>query len=273
VPAHDGADVLKSVPGFSVIRKGGTDGDPVLRGLAGSRLGIQIDGECIFGGCGNRMDPPTAYVFPAAYDRITVIKGPQTVLHGPGNSAGVVLFERDHLRRRQPRAALFASATSWPASAASTPPRRPRRPARAGPPHRHLHPRRRLRRRLGRAVHSAYERWSANASAAWTPDDRTVVEFTTARSDGEAAYADRMMDGVKFDRANYGLRFTRRSSPLVARAEARWFHNYVDHVMDNYSLRPFAPSAMMPGRAVSNPDRLTTGGSLNSCSRPPTPSP
>ncbi len=87
VPAHDGADVLKAIPGFSVIRKGGTDGDPVLRGLAGSRLGIQIDGASIFGGCGSRMDPPTAYIFPTAYDRITVIKGPQTVLHGPGNAA------------------------------------------------------------------------------------------------------------------------------------------------------------------------------------------
>ncbi|MCX6945483.1 MAG: hypothetical protein NT173_12130, partial [Opitutales bacterium] len=71
MPAHDGAEVLKSIPGFAVIRKGGADGDPVLRGLAGSRLGIQIDGECLFGGCGNRMDPPTAYVFPAAYDRLT----------------------------------------------------------------------------------------------------------------------------------------------------------------------------------------------------------
>lgn len=44
IPAHDGADVLKHIPGFSVIRKGGTDGDPVLRGLAGSRLGVQVDG-------------------------------------------------------------------------------------------------------------------------------------------------------------------------------------------------------------------------------------
>jgi len=39
-------------------------------------------------------DPPTAYVYPAAYDQITVLKGPQTVLYGPGNSAGTVLFER-----------------------------------------------------------------------------------------------------------------------------------------------------------------------------------
>ncbi|HLY96228.1 MAG TPA: TonB-dependent receptor plug domain-containing protein, partial [Sideroxyarcus sp.] len=52
VPAHDGADYLKTIPGFSVIRKGGTDGDPVFRGMAGSRLNILLDGEQIFGGCG-----------------------------------------------------------------------------------------------------------------------------------------------------------------------------------------------------------------------------
>lgn len=102
VPAHDGADYLKSIPGFSVIRKGGTDGDPVLRGMAGSRLNILLDGEQLLGGCGMRMDPPTAYVFPESYDRITVVKGPQTVLYGPGNSAGLVRFERTHERFQKP---------------------------------------------------------------------------------------------------------------------------------------------------------------------------
>ena len=67
IPAQDGADILKTVPGFSVIRKGGTDGDPVLRGMAGSRLNVLLDGEHILGGCGGRMDPPTAYVFPDSY--------------------------------------------------------------------------------------------------------------------------------------------------------------------------------------------------------------
>src|SRR5690606_36880214 len=95
VPAHDGADFLKSIPGFSVIRKGGTDGDPVLRRFSGSRLGILLDGQEIYGGCGGRMDPPTAYVYPESYDRVTVLKGPQSVRYGAGQSAGVVLFERD----------------------------------------------------------------------------------------------------------------------------------------------------------------------------------
>ncbi|MBV6342634.1 TonB-dependent receptor plug domain-containing protein, partial [Candidatus Magnetobacterium casensis] len=80
VPAHDGAEYLKGISGFSIIRKGGTDGDPVFRGMSGSRLNILLDGQQIFGGCGGRMDPPTAYVFPESYDIITVIKGPQSVL-------------------------------------------------------------------------------------------------------------------------------------------------------------------------------------------------
>ncbi len=94
VPAHDGADILKTIPGFSVVRKGGTDGDPVFRGMAGSRINVLMDGEFIYGGCGGRMDPPTAYVFPEAYDSLTIIKGPQTVLWGPGNMAATVLFDR-----------------------------------------------------------------------------------------------------------------------------------------------------------------------------------
>ena len=72
LPANDGASLLKTIPGMSVIRKGGTDGDPVFRGMAASRLNILIDGEQILGGCGMRMDPPTAYVFPEAFDRIVI---------------------------------------------------------------------------------------------------------------------------------------------------------------------------------------------------------
>ena len=89
LPANDGASLLKTIPGMSVIRKGGTDGDPVFRGMAASRLNILIDGEQILGGCGMRMDPPTAYVFPDSYNQVTLLKGPQSVVHGPGASAGV----------------------------------------------------------------------------------------------------------------------------------------------------------------------------------------
>jgi iron complex outermembrane receptor protein len=31
LPAHDGADYLKTIPGFTVMRKGGTDGEAIFR--------------------------------------------------------------------------------------------------------------------------------------------------------------------------------------------------------------------------------------------------
>jgi iron complex outermembrane receptor protein len=257
VPAHDGADYLKTIPGFSVIRKGGTDGDPVLRGMAGSRLNILLDGEQILGGCGNRMDPPTAYVFPESYDKITVLKGPQTVLYGPGNSAGTVLFERTIKRFDQPgwkfNGSLAAGSFGRNDQVADI---------RAGTPDYYFQG---TATRSdandyedgdGRKVHSAFTRWSTNGAVGWTPDNDTRLELTGTHSDGQAAYADRTMDGVKFARDNVGLKFEKnRISPLVEKAEAQVFYNYVDHVMDNYSLRPISGMKM-----VSNPDRETVGG-------------
>lgn len=262
LPAHDGADYLKTIPGFSVIRKGGTAGDPVFRGMAASRVNVLLDGEALLGGCGGRMDPPTAYVFPEAYDRIVVVKGPQSVLHGPGNSAATVSFEREMQRFEEPGFTAQGSALG-----ASFGRNDLVADLRAGTPL--------VRGQLvatraesddyddggGDTVHSTYERWSVNGALGWTPDDATLVELTGARSDGEAAYADRSMDGVAFDRENLGLRYARSDlSQHVKRLEARAYYNYVDHVMDNYSLRDFTPTATMANPAVSNPDRRTTGG-------------
>lgn len=266
IPAHDGADYLKTIPGFSVIRKGGTDGDPVLRGLAGSRLGLLLDGEGVLGGCGNRMDPPTAYAFPEAYDRITVLKGPQTVKHGPGNSAGVVLFERDRSPGAQRGLRLYASPTIGSFG-------RNDQAADIKLGGRKVYTELSATRSTmddyvdgrGRAVHSAYERWSTNAIVGVLPDASSRVEISGALSDGDAAYADRAMDGVRFARSNLGLRIERSGlSHLIQHVEGQAFYNYVDHVMDNYSLRPFAATGMMPNRSVSNPDRRTIGGRLSS---------
>jgi iron complex outermembrane receptor protein len=264
LPAHDGADYLKTVPGFSVIRKGGTDGDPVFRGMAASRLNITVDGQQTLGGCGMRMDPPTAYVFPEAYDRIVVVKGPQTVLDGPGSSAATVRFEREPPQfetrdatgsasalaggfgRRDLLADLRAGTPTWYGQATGT--------------WAHSDD---YSDGDGERVHSRYERWSANAALGWTPSRSSRLELSGALSDGEAAYADRSMDGIEFRRENAGLRFEREGTGgRVAHLEALAYYNYVDHVMDNYRLRDFVPTASMPYPAVSNPDRRTTGGKL-----------
>lgn len=110
----------------------------------------------------------------------------------------------------------------------------------------------------GVAVHSDYMRWSGNATLGWTPDDDTALELSLAKSDGRASYADRTMDGVKFARDNYGIKLDKKHiSPLLERVEAHIYYNYIDHVMDNYTMR--TPPAM---KMASNPDRETTGGRI-----------
>jgi iron complex outermembrane receptor protein len=264
LPAHDGADYLKTIPGFNVIRKGGTDGDPMFRGMAASRINILLDGESLLGGCGMRMDPPTAYVFPEAYDRITVIKGPQSVTHGPGNSAATVMFERDSKRLEEAgwkgngsvTAASFGREDAVLHVVGGT----PQAYAELTGTHAQSD---NYEDGSGTEVHSRYERQSVNAALGWTPDENTSLELSGALSDGEAAYADRMMDGAEFERENVGLKFRKdHLSELVQQVEAQAYYNYIDHVMDNYSLRDFTPSMMMPNPSASNPDRETTGGRL-----------
>jgi iron complex outermembrane receptor protein len=258
LPANDGASLLKSLPGMSVIRKGGTDGDPVFRGMAASRLNILLDGEQILGGCGGRMDPPTAYIFPDSYDRVTLLKGPQSVLYGPA-SAGSVLFQRKPTYFAEP---------GWQVNSALTVASFDRHDeyldVKGGTPLGYVqgiltHARSGdYKDGDGQRVHSRYERESATAILGWTPDKNTRLEFSAIRSDAEAAYADRGMDGSKFKRENYGLKFEKsQMGGVLDKIEASAYYNYIDHVMDNYSLRHTSGMAM-----ASNPDRQTTGGRL-----------
>lgn len=259
VPANDGASFLKNIPGFSVTRKGGTDGDPVLRGLGGSRLPVLLDGMDFHGGCGQRMDPPTAYVFPETFDAVTVVKGPQTVAWGNGNAAGVVRFERDRLGMTSEKsfnASLMVG--SWGrADAVAT--------AKLVTDKAHLEgtlthaESNDYKDGAGTKIHSSYERQSATLLAGFRPDTATYIGLDYITSKGAADYADRSMDGVKFDRDSYGATFEKANlSPLVGRLSTRVYHSYIDHVMDNYTRRTNTGTA-----SLSNPDRETDGARLS----------
>ena len=262
VPASDGADFLKSIPGFSSIRKGGSNGDPLLRGMAGSRLDIQIDGGQIGGGCPSRMDPPTAYISPQLFDKVTVIKGPQTVRYGPGNSAGTVLFEREFTRYAAPKATFQGSLLTGSAGRNDQ-----LADARAGAPdgyvelranHTHAQD---YRDGDGHRVHAAYDRWNADAAIGWTPDDDTRLELTAGKGNGHAAYAFSGMDGAQFLRESAALKLERRYlAERFDKLEAQLYYNYADHVMDNYTLRRPDPRSMMPMAMASDVDRRTVGG-------------
>jgi len=262
VPANDGASFLKNIPGFSLIRKGGTDGDPVFRGSAASRLNILLDGMEFHGGCSSRMDPPTAYVFPESYDEVTVIKGPQTVRYGNGNSAGVVLF--DHNREDEtPGTSGFASVlgASFGRLDAVGNAKAVSDKARLSATLTHAESDN-YKDGAGNEVHSAYERQSATVLGGYKIDPNTRIDVDATVSRGEAAYADRTLDGSKFDRESYGVSFEKKNlSERVRKVSARVYHSYIDHVMDNYSLRTNAGTAT--SYSMMNPDRTTEGARVS----------
>ena len=237
--ASDGGDYLKTIPGFALVRNGGTNGDPVLRGMFGSRLNILTNGGMMLGACPGRMDAPTSYISPETYDKLTVIKGPQTVLWGPGASAGTVLFEREpeHFGELGTRvnASLLAGSNGRFDKVLD---------AAAGGPLGYV-------RVIGNTAHaddykdgnndtvaSRYDKWNGDVALGWTPDADTLLELTAGKGDGEARYAGRGMDGSQFKRESLGLRFEKSNlGEVLDKVEAQVYYNYADHVMDNYSLR------------------------------------
>lgn len=258
IPPADGAGYLKNIPGFSVARQGAIDGDPVLRGIGGSRLNILLDETPVLGGCPNRMDPPTAYIFPGSFDKLTVLKGPQSVVHG-GSAMGTILVERtppkfDKTEIRGTANALYGSNDRNDEVIEAV----------AGAKEGYL-------RAIGthsssddykdgngNALHSRYWRHSGTAMVGWTPDADTLLQFSFDKSQAQAAMPGKMMDGTQFDREGVNLEFTKTNiSPLLAKLKFLAYHNYVDHVMDTYSMR-YTTTTMMT--AASQVDHLMQGG-------------
>lgn len=255
MPAADGAGLLKSIPNMSVVRKGGMSGDPLFRGLGGSRLGIYSNDSQFFGGCPGRMDPPTAYIFPQSYDEVIVTKGPQTVVAGPGQIAGSVQFNRKPYYFAEPGIEAYGSATvgsfnrfdgygsfaagmEWGYIHANAV-RNTSRDYKDGD---------------GNRVHSAFQRHSQQFALGITPDADTVLEFGYQRSRGWAAYGDRGMDGSKFDRDAFSFLAEKRNiNNWLSELSFSYGYSDVDHVMDNYSHREKSGGMFM----AMNPDRRT----------------
>lgn len=269
LPAQDGADLLRSITGFHSVRKGGASADAVFRGMSGSRLTILTDGDMTLGGCPSRMDPPTAYITPQAFDYVNLVKGPQAVTHGPMTAAGTVRFERDWQQQRAPGSDGFMNVTAASYGRADA-----NIDVTQASADGYVRGAVNLARSDdyqdgdGNPIHSAYQRWNTSVSAARHLSPQQTLVLTLGLSDGEAAYADRGMDGSRFRREALSVRHAYETlNSSLTLLETQYFYNYVDHVMDNFSLRQFSPG-MMPHPAASNPDRRTQGGRVRATIEP-----
>ena len=263
LPAGDGADLLQSVPNMSIIRKGGSSGVPLFRGLGGSRLSVNADDQFIYGGCGMRMDPPTAYIHPNSFDKVVVTKGPQTVTQGMGLVSGSVQFIRkDPDFTEKPyniNATLTAGSNDRLDGSLEAEFGGKYGYVRSNISHNEAGD---YKDGSGKRVHSHFKRDSQMLQLGITPTENTTIAGTYERSRAKVAYADRMMDGSKFDRDAWNIRFTQRNlTPWFSELELRYGKSEIDHVMDTYSLRTIY-SAGKQIKNANNPKRNTNTGRL-----------
>lgn len=267
IPASDAADYLKTIPGFAAVRNGGSNGDPVFRGQFGSRLALLTNGTQMLGACPGRMDAPSAYIAPETFDVLTLIKGPQTVLWGPGASAGVVRFERE--RPDFAAGPVNFTANLLGASAgrndqnADLAAGNDQFYARISANHSHGQD---YKDGDGTSIPSGWNKWNADAALGWTPDADTLVELSAGAGDGWARSAARGMDGTQFRRDSLGLRLQKQNiTPWLSKVEAQIYRNEADHLMDNFQRRPLPPGKMA---MASNVKRVVTGGRIAATLQP-----
>ncbi|MFN2375206.1 MAG: TonB-dependent receptor plug domain-containing protein, partial [Candidatus Binatia bacterium] len=245
----DAGAMLQGVPGAAVIRNGAQTGIVQLRGLGGDRVKVTLDGATVTPACPNHMDPPLHYAAPSDVESMTVMAGITPVSLGGDSIGGSVLVDS--------AAPVFAAdgATRWS--------------ARAGSHYRgsnegygvhggvgaatddislRYHGTREegddLRYPGGRVRASGYETQqhtvrsdyrSGGGSGLWGAE----VAVLSTRDAGTPALP---MDMIEDD----GLRMAFDGDLTLGFGTLRGlvYHNTIDHLMDNYSMRPLAPGAM-----------------------------
>jgi iron complex outermembrane receptor protein len=252
----DGGDFLRNVTGVSGTRMGGHGIDPMIRGQNQNRLNIILDDAYTFGGCPNRMDPPSGYANMDSYDKVTVIKGVQSVLDGHGGSGGTVKFQRQAPQFTD-KNSQFKANTAYQTNGNT---RSFGLDAATGSQQGYV------RGQInyidadnyedgdGRKVRSGFNTQSAYLGAGYTPNQQTKLELSAeAIREDDVLFAGAGMDSPKSDNNIFRLSLQQQA------LKTNVYYSDVEHIMDNFSLRPLTAPMKMLTATTSK----TLGGRLS----------
>lgn len=249
----DLAKSLLDISGFNMVRKGGGGSEVSYRSGLSGRLPIYTDGSEIHGGCGGRMDTAITYIAPQNYRSIKIIKGPQDVRYGALVNGGLV-FDKGVMRLDS---SSYGADISMLAGSFSQ--RELSAEAIGGNEigniqiNGGIYESGDYKDGDGNRVHSQYFKKQGSIIATITPNENSAISLSADFGDGEAAYADRAMDGTKFQRESYNLALEQALGEHTLNLQG--YYHYIDHVMDNFSLRPAKPNMYN----LSNPKREIIG--------------
>ena len=229
---------LTSNPAVSLSRMGGRGLEPVIRGQSQERVDVLLDGIRVEGACPNRMDPPTSRLSSALAPSLQVRTNNQTLRWGPvaggqilattaapvfnGNSTTgqVTLGGADNGDGKLANAvAAVGSDDAWLRLSGGYDEANDYEDG------------------SGNKVRSAYENTEGRLESAWRSDsDVTVKAMISRQQERDVKYAGSGMDAPKTDTDLLRLEL---GAPL---AKGEWsllaWQADVDHIMDNFSLRP-----------------------------------
>lgn len=87
----DLVESLRAVPNVSVLRRGGTNLDPVVQGLRETQVAMVVDGTRTFAAGPARMDSELSHVDVGNVGSIEVITGPYALAEGAGAMAAILV--------------------------------------------------------------------------------------------------------------------------------------------------------------------------------------
>lgn len=238
----DGGDFLRDLPGVTGSRFGGHGVDPVIRGQAQDQLNVTVDDAFIFGGCPNRMDPPSSYASISTFDEVIVTKGYQSVLNGPGASGGTVQFKRgipqfgDKFYKGSLKSQYDSNSNQADVGAQVS--------VGNSDYYTSLNGSRRYANNYddgdGVEVRSSFEENSYGATLGMTPGQKDHYKISFQNHEIlDALFPGAGMDSPYSKTTNLSLHGSHDwKGPMLKKTKFNIYSSKVDHQMDNYSLRP-----------------------------------
>jgi len=87
--ARTSGELMQTMSGVNVVRRGPVGLDPVVRGLRETQVGVYVDGMRTFPAGPARMDSPLSHTGPSTLQSVEVAKGPYALTWGGGQLSAI----------------------------------------------------------------------------------------------------------------------------------------------------------------------------------------
>ena len=240
-PRTDTSALLDYAPGAATVRNGSLTGIAQLRGLFNERVRIDVEGMSITPACPNHMDPPLHYSAPTELESLAVLPGITPVSLGGDSIAGTIVvkglepafFPTGQVGVRGEVGAGYSGMNEAASGDARAEAGNDRLVATLSASMAEAD---NIRFPGGTVQDTGYRtRRGAARLDARTGEGRTTVELGATRT-ADAGTPALPMDLVKDDADRARIAYA--GTLGVYRIESGMYWHDIDHLMDNYSLRP-----------------------------------